>query len=128
MKREQFAHNLSKTKRINKFERTMENIIKVNDILYTSGGYEQTNIYFYRVVKKTKSSLHIAQLGKRETGKTECNDHWIEVVPNTSRVSKNIFMRRYKNGDKYIRINRYEGIGQLWDGKPQLETNKLFGH
>ena len=67
-------------------------------------------------------------IGKSETGKTECNGHWIEVVPNENASSSRLFMRRYKEGDKYVKIHNYGGLGQLWDGKPKLETHPLFGH
>ena len=42
--------------------------MKVNDIIYTSGGYEQTNVNFYKVVRKTKASLELTAIGKKETG------------------------------------------------------------
>jgi hypothetical protein len=103
--------------------------MKVNDILYTSGGYEQTNVNFYKVVRRTKASIELMQIGKSETGKTECNGHWVEVMPNENVSSHNVFMRRYKDGQTYVKVhNYYGGMAYLWNGKPQLETNKLFGH
>lgn len=103
--------------------------MKLNDIIYTSGGYEQTNVNFYKVVRRTKASVELMAIGKSETGKTECDGHWIEVMPNESVSSNRLFMRRYKDGDTYVRVhNQYGGNGYLWDGQPQLETNKLFGH
>ena len=103
--------------------------MKVNDIIYTSGGYEQTNVNFYKVLRRTKASIELMPIGKSETGKTECNGHWVEVVPNANVSSNRLFMRRYKDGDTYVKIhNQYGGVGYLWDGKPQLETHPLFGH
>jgi len=102
--------------------------MKLNDIIYTSGGYEQTNVNFYKVVRRTKASIELMPIGKSETGKTECNGHWIEVMPNESVSSNRLFMRRYKDGEKYVKVGNYGGIGQLWDGKPKLETHPLFGH
>ena len=107
--------------------------MKVNDIIYTNGGYEQTNVKFYKVefykvVRRTKESIELMPIGKTETGNTECDGHWIEVVPNENVTSSRLFTRRYKDGDEYVKIGNYGGLGCLWDGKPKLETRPLFGH
>ena len=38
---------------------------KVGDILYSSWGYDQTNIDFYKVVKVSEFSVWIQELGKK---------------------------------------------------------------
>jgi hypothetical protein len=48
-------------------EVTQSNPVKVNDIFYTSWGYDQTNIDFYMVVDITKSSVKVVSLGSDRT-------------------------------------------------------------
>lgn len=45
--------------------REVENLLKVGDILYSSWGYDQTNIDFYEVVKVLPKSVVIREIGAR---------------------------------------------------------------
>jgi len=98
---------------------TLEKTLKVGDILVSSWGYDQTNIDFYKVVKKSESSVWLQKLGKKYLEQTDWAHY--KVVPTDEFSTENQFARRYKSGD-YVGINRYSGAF-LWNGKPQTETH-----
>ena len=96
---------------------------KVGDILYSSWGYDQTNIDFYQIVEKAKSMITIQKIGKdcKVTG----NGYPDKVMP-----VKDCFI----SGEMKKRIGAY-GISLTsyssaspWDGKPKHETAWGFGH
>lgn len=97
---------------------TLEKILKVGDILVSSWGYDQTNIDFYKVVKKSESSVWLQKLGKNYLEQTGWAHY--TVVPTREKLEIP-FARRYKSGD-YVSINRHKGAF-LWDGKPRTETH-----
>jgi hypothetical protein len=102
---------------------------KVGDILYTSGGYEQTNVSFYQVVAVSGSSVSIRKLGKRAVP-AESTQYETAVVPivgdfvgvaKTKRVQKSTY-----GGDYKLKID--DSTAWIWDGKPQRETASGYGH
>ena len=64
---EQYRFTTIITIKDNLKEVTQSNPVKVNDIFYTSWGYDQTNIDFYMVVDITKSSVKVVSLGSDRT-------------------------------------------------------------
>ena len=60
-------YNVIVTTKDNLKEVPKSNPVKVNDIFYTSWGYDQTNIDFYMVVDITKSSVKVVSLGSDRT-------------------------------------------------------------
>lgn len=60
-------YNVIVTTKNNLKEVTQSNPVKVNDIFYTSWGYDQTNIDFYMVVDITQSSVKVVSLGSDRT-------------------------------------------------------------
>ena len=109
--------------------------VKVGDIFYTSWGYDQTNVEFYKVVRATKSSVWIQQTGQtREDAAYGGGDYW--TTKSTGEVGSRqvynsetgeyevkyppITMHRiqYGFGKPAIKIS-YSSIGWLWDGQPK---------
>ena len=109
--------------------------VKVGDIFYTSWGYDQTNVEFYKVVRATKSSVWIQQTGQtREDATYGGGDYW--TTKSTGEVGSRqvynsetgeyevkyppITMHRiqYGFGKPAIKIS-YSSIGWLWDGQPK---------
>lgn len=64
---EQYRFTTIITIKDNLKEVTQSNPVKVNDIFYSSWGYDQTNIDFYMVVDITKSSVKVVSLGSDRT-------------------------------------------------------------
>jgi hypothetical protein len=111
---------------------------KVGDILYSSWGYDQTNIEFFKVVKVSEFSVWIQKVGSKVvevTGWAHQN-----VVPTDSseyevRVSdfdepavyetRSYAIRRHKIQPSYsgygVSLNSYSAAF-LWDGKPKGQS------
>jgi hypothetical protein len=109
---------------------------KVGDILYSSWGYDQTNIEFFKVVKVSDFSVWIQQLGSKIveiTGWAHEN-----VVPTDSSsyetrnwegegyVTRTYGVKRHKiqsyGGGYGVSLNSF-AIAQLWDGKPKGQSH-----
>jgi len=116
---------------------------KVGDILYSSWGYDQTNIEFFKVVKVSEFSVWIQEIGKKVvdvTGWAHQNvvpvdspeyqvrnwdnekDDWDNV--NTF-ITKTHPIQRKKiqdYGDGYgVSLNSFSSAW-LWDGKPKGQS------
>jgi len=100
------------------------NTLELDAILYTSWGYDQTNVDFYQVVDKP--SAHFVVIRKIAS----------ETVPgdgNSVVARPNVFIddegRRVKaNADNTVRISDGRGSAWEWDGQPKYETPAGFGH
>lgn len=109
-------YNVIVTTKDNLKEVTQLNPVKVNDIFVSSGGYEQTNVAFYKVTKVTKSSAYVVEIG--------CNRNYTgpmngEATPNdydTSNVEpKQVRLNIYNNNPTFKAI---WGNAYPWNGKP----------
>lgn len=111
--------------------------VKVGDIFYTSWGYDQTNVEFYKVVRATKSSVWIqetsqireyadygngdywttkstGEIGSRQVYNSETGEYEVKYPPIT------MHRIQYQHGyaEPAIRIS-YSSTGWLWDGQPK---------
>lgn len=120
---------------------------QVGDILYSSWGYEQTNIDFYKVVKVSEFSVWIQQVNSKITEVTG----WAHenVVPTDSSerqirnwdnipdewgninafITKSYPVTRHKIQEPFahdtgywVKINSY-AHASLWDGKPKGQSH-----
>jgi hypothetical protein len=107
--------------------------VYVGDIFYTSWGYDQTNVEFYKVVRATKSSVWVQQTGQtREDATYGGGDYWTTKSTNEV-VGRAIYNRetgdydikfppvtmhriQYGYGSPAIRINSVV-TGWFWDGE-----------
>jgi len=96
------------------------NPVKVNDIFYSSWGYDQTNIDFYMVVDVTKSSVKVVAIGEDRTytGPMQGN-----CVPNLSAKGNKIITKRlnYYNNKPSFKIASYASA-YPWNGQPMNFT------
>jgi hypothetical protein len=110
---------------------------KVGDFVYTSCGYDQTNVSFYRIVGETPSgkSLRVQQVmtSRDPMGSQEA------VTPTKAAA---VFVRRNHDTGDYTEtvaqvhtVRRLSGhvkveghYGWLWDGTPQYATAPGWGH
>jgi hypothetical protein len=98
--------------------------ILLNDIYYSSWGYDQTNISYYQVVKVTAKSATLRKIdGERvQVG----NDFSSKVVPILNKFDLHYpeaLLRRMQDSDRGInfKIEHHE-YAYKWDGKPKTET------
>jgi hypothetical protein len=117
---------------------------KVGDILYSSWGYDQTNIEFFKVVKVSEFSVWIQEVGSKIVEVTGWAHE--KVVPNDSPeyqvrnwdnvedafgnvnpyITKTHPINRHKvkyfswDGEEsyYVTLNSFSHA-KLWDGKPK---------
>lgn len=99
--------------------------LKVGDILYSSWGYDQTNIDFYKVIEITKSgkSAKIQSIGQKVTRNAGFMCEY--VIANPAVVSSGkILTKRIKeyNGKPYLNLTSYSGAF-LWDGQEKYQSH-----
>ena len=97
--------------------------VQIGTIFSCSWGYEQTNVDFYEVVKVTKASVVVREIGTA----TESSDgNWTGYArpcpgnflgePMTKRLATGW------DGGPRIKIKSYASAG-VWDGQPQRFTS-----
>jgi hypothetical protein len=116
---------------------------KVGDILYSSWGYDQTNIEFFKVVKVSEFSVWIQEIGKKVvevTGWAHQNvvpvdspeyqvrnwdnekDDWDNVNPFITKTHPIQRKKIQAYGDGYgVSLNSFSSAW-LWDGKPKGQS------
>jgi len=102
--------------------------IKVNDIFYSSWGYEQTNIDYYKVKKVMNNMIELVAIESKidYENSTEYTD---AVMPYPANEGKRIFRRKVKyNSDRpSVNISPFQSASK-WDGQPKAQTNPNYGH
>lgn len=102
----------------------------IGKIFYSSWGYEQTNIDFYKVIEVSKSgkTFTLQKIGsqiKEVVG--YCSE---EIIPNESKVYDEILTNRRLLNTGYnglvvnvSRSNSYKVYAYEWKGQPLLRTS-----
>lgn len=103
--------------------RTFQHDFKEGDILYSSWGYDQTNIDWYQVTKVIGKAVEIRQIGSKIVGGTGGPSEAVVPVPNAFDGPP---MRKVPRGPA-IRLTSYS-IAQKWDGRPKHQTGSGWGH
>ena len=109
--------------------------VKVGDIFYTSWGYDQTNVEFFKVVRCTDKSVWVQETGQKCQYSEHGNgDYWTTVSDGQplvremrdwenggyKKVTAGISMHRLRaryNGSPAFSINSFSSA-RLWDGTP----------
>lgn len=100
--------------------------LKVGSILYSSWGYDQTNIDFYEVVELVgKKSVKILPIGKAVESSSTGADY-VVAIPGSFSKEKEPMLKRVSEGNS-VRIESFSNA-YLWDGKPKYETAFGWGH
>lgn len=102
--------------------KNFSNPYKVGDILYSSWGYDQTNIDFYKVLAVTGQSIRIVQVADKVVGTSGQDDL---VVPTDKTIGAPMVRRVSTNG--YVKINSF-AVASFWNGRPVGQTNAYYGH
>ncbi len=90
--------------------------LKVGDILYSSWGYDQTNIDFYQVIKTTGKSVLIQEIKSDMIDTTGYDSGKVVPVKDSFVEKEKAMMKRVQKGN-YIRIASF-ALASPWDGQP----------
>ena len=91
--------------------------INKGDILVCSWGYDQTNVDFYYVVKKTGLGVSIIPMSSKIQEYNHDRDTVIPGEPNYGQKPMNRKIKKYSGG-LYVKINSFS-TARKWDGRPQ---------
>ncbi len=94
----------------------------VGSILYSSWGYDQTNVDFYEVVAVTGKQVIIREIAAKQVGRDSVVPVPGKFVGAPMRKAPSIYQ-----GKPWVKINSYASA-KLWDGKPAYETPSGEGH
>jgi len=103
--------------------------LRVGSILYSSWGYDQTNIDFYEVVKLVgEKSVMLAKIGSAlvENDSSDPTSDYVVAVPGSFVEGKEPVLKRVREGNN-ITLNSYSSA-YPWDGKPKYKTAWGYGH
>jgi hypothetical protein len=89
--------------------------LAVGDILYSSWGYDQTNIDFYQVVERSTFSVVIREIAQASCGTTG-PDSW-KTMPASGQYTGEPMTKRVRIGN-CVRIASYANASP-WDGSPK---------
>lgn len=117
--------------------------VKVGDIFYTSWGYDQTNVEFFKVVRCTEKTVWVQETGQvREYSDWGNGDYWKtssngeilvrqlrdwnseELVDEIAPITQHKIQNSGRDGEAFIKIDSV-AYGWFWDGKP---VNASTGH
>ena len=102
---------------------TFRHDYKIGDILYSSWGYEQTNIDFYQVTATTKKTITVCQIKSTQTT-TDAQFMSGEVTPRPYEyIPGKTFIRKVLPSG-YIHLSSFESA-QKFDGRPK--HNSWYG-
>jgi hypothetical protein len=121
---------------------TIEKVVpKVGDILYSSWGYDQTNIEFFKVVKTSEFSVWIQQQGQKiveitgwahekviPNGSSEYETRDWDGQDSTQYITRSYPVKRHKiqygfSDNEYgVSLNSYASAF-LWDGNPKGQSH-----
>ena len=100
--------------------------LEVGSILYSSWGYDQTNIDFYEVVEVVgKKSVKIRAIAS-EIDHAEQGADYVVAIPGAFLEKAKVMLKRVGEGN-VIRIASYASA-YPWDGSPKYETAAGWGH
>jgi hypothetical protein len=104
-----------------------EHTLKVGDILYSSWGYDQTNIDYYEVTQVVgKKTVKIREIGLTRVDDDSTHFTAENVVPLKGRYVGEEMLKRVKEGN-VVSIASYANA-YPWDGTPKYQTAFGYGH
>ena len=108
-----------------KIERSKPHTLTMGDILYTSWGYDQTNVDFYQVVELIgKCTVIIREIAQKTMAGHGGPSESVVAVKDSFTGGP---MTKRANSTNRVRIASYCSAG-LWDGQPKHQTGWGYGH
>lgn len=107
--------------------RAKPHTLKPGDILYSSWGYDQTNVDFYKVLSVTRRTATIIKVGL-ETVESNGPSDRVVAVPDHE-IGKPMKNKRVDTGwDREMITIDSVSRAYLWDGTPRHQTGAGYGH
>jgi hypothetical protein len=97
--------------------------LKEGDILYSSWGYDQTNINYYQVIEVGQKSVKIREIGQKVVGGSAGSD---SVVASPGHFIGPAQTKIVRPGNS-LRLTSYSSA-YPWDGRPLHQTAFGYGH
>lgn len=91
--------------------------INKGDILVSHWGYDQTNVDFYYVVKKTGLGVSLIPMGEKIVEYKDMSGRVVPGEPNFTSKPINRKIKKYTGG-VYVRINSFS-YARKWNGQPE---------
>ena len=114
---------LNRKEKLREEKKNFRHDLVVGDILYSSWGYDQTNVDFYEVLATTEKSVIIREVGQKVVKEDSYAEY---VVPVPGRYIGSKMNKRVGNGG-YVRVSGSQSASK-WDGKPKYKTPFGMGH
>ena len=103
--------------------RSFRHELKKGDILYSSWGYDQTNVDFYEVTESLQKAVRIRQVASKVVSSSFGSE---KVVPVAGKFIGPPMLKRVSIGN-CVKIESYASACK-WDGRPVSQTAFGFGH
>ena len=106
----------------------MSNLMKIGTILRRCWGYDQTNVDFFVVVRRTKTTVVFQSIEKTIVENGGSYDLVAPLLRDGQPVVASDALNRrkviYHNGEEFLSWAKYSGAGvvKVWSGKPEHET------
>jgi hypothetical protein len=129
MKKPESVHKDTKSHNVNirvvSGYKKIGNLDEINkgDILVSHWGYDQTNVDFYTVIKKTGLGVTLAPMGEKIV-EYNSNNMSGRVLPGEINYTAKTINRKIKkySGGVYVSINTF-ATASKWNGQPQYFSN-----
>ncbi len=109
-----------------KERREFQHTLKVGDVLYSSWGYDQTNVDFYEVTDVKGKHVILREIGKKVV-RSETATDYVAAVPGSYKGPPMRRMPRGSGSSVSVRIDSVQ-TAYPWDGKPKYQTGWGYGH
>jgi len=106
--------------------------IKKGDVLVSKWGYDQTNVDFYLVLKRTNKMVTLQQIGSKPAAQKPAGMPFMtaRVIPDQSKTEGKPFSRKVQatywrndsDNEEYAAIQSY-AHAYVWNGAAQTETS-----
>jgi hypothetical protein len=100
--------------------------LKEGDILYSSWGYDQTNVDFYQVTKVIGKAVVIRAIASKVV-REERGAEYVAAVPGKFTGPEEKKLPRGEGDAVSIKLNSFS-YARKWDGKPKYQTATGWGH
>jgi len=102
---------------------------KVGDILYSSWGYDQTNVDFYEVTAVANSMVEIREVASKIVSEKQ-GTAYVTALPGRfvgPPMKKRVAPSVSETNSYHVKITSFSSAS-LWDGRPKYQTASGWGH
>lgn len=118
---------LQKKQEAQQAKREYQHGLQVGDILYSSWGYDQTNVDFYQVVAVVGKQVAIREIASKVVSGDAFSENVAAVKGSFIGPPEKKIPQMGYNGEPYIKVNSVANAYK-WNGKPQYQSGPHGGH